>query len=201
MCSFWGRDFEVSPAVLLPRPETELVVSTALELPLSADAKVLDVGTGSGCIAVTLAVERPRWRVRAVDRSSAALRIARRNADRHEVKLPLWLGDLTTATAPPWDLVVANLPYVPTAEIDTLSVEVRHDPEAALDGGADGLDVVRGLLAELPRVLRVCGGAVLEIGEHQAEVVTEVAHAAGLAAARRIRDIGGVERVLVFELR
>jgi release factor glutamine methyltransferase len=201
VCSFWGRDFEVNPAVLVPRPETELAVSTALDLPLSADARVLDVGAGSGCIAVTLAAERPRWQVWAVDHSSAALRTARRNAERHGVTVPLWLGDLTAATSPPWDLIVANLPYVPTAELETLSVEVRHDPETALDGGKDGLDLVRRLLVDLPRLLRVCGGAVLEIGEHQAEAVTELAHAAGLAAARRIRDFGGVERVLVFQLR
>jgi release factor glutamine methyltransferase len=199
VCTFWGRDFEVSPAVLVPRPETEFVVSTALELPLSADARVLDVGTGSGCIAVTLAAERPRWRVWGVDRSPPTLQVARRNAGRHGATVGLWLGDLTAAASPPWDLVVANLPYVPTAVLDTLPVEVRHDPETALDGGVDGLDVVQRLLTDLPRILRVCGGAVLEIGEGQAGAVTELARAAGLAAARRIRDIGGVERVLVFQ--
>jgi release factor glutamine methyltransferase len=201
VCSFWGRDFEVSPAVLVPRPETELVVSTVLELPLSTDAKVLDVGTGSGCIAVTLAVERPRWRVWGVDRSLAALELARRNAVRHHVRAPFWLGDLTAATSPPWDLVVANLPYVPTAALDALPVEVRRDPKAALDGGVDGLDVVRNMLVDLPRILRVCGAAALEIGEGQADAVTELAHDAGLAAARRIRDLGDVERVLVVQRR
>ena len=201
ICPFWGRDFEVSPAVLVPRPETELVVSTALELPVSAEARVLDIGTGSGCIAVTLAAERPRWRVWGVDCSLAALQVAGRNVHRHGLAVPLWLGDLTAAASPPWDLVVANLPYVPTAALDTLPVEVRHDPKTALDGGADGLEVVRRLLADLPRILRVCGGAVLEIGENQGEAVSELARAAGLAAARRIRDIGGVERVLVFQPR
>lgn len=201
ICPFWGRDFEVSPAALVPRPETELMISTALELPLSAEARVLDVGTGSGCIAVTLAAERPRWRVWAVERSSASLQVARRNVNRHGITVPLWLGDLTAAVSPPWDLVVANLPYVPAADIDRLSVEVKRDPKEALDGGADGLDLVRRLLADLPRLLRPCGGAVLEIGEGQAEAVAKMAYAAGFAVARRIRDFGGVERVIVLQPR
>jgi release factor glutamine methyltransferase len=199
VCPFWGRDFEVGPAVLVPRPETELVVSSALELPLSAEARALDVGTGSGCIAVTLAAERPAWRVWAVDRSTASLLIARRNADRHGVTLPLWLGDLTAAVAPPWDLVVANLPYIPTGAIGKLPDELRYDPPHALDGGADGLDLVRRLLTDLPRLLRPCGGAVLEVGAKQAETVAEIAYASGFAVARRVRDIGGVERVIVLQ--
>ncbi len=89
ICPFWGRDFEVSPAVLVPRPETELIVETALELPLPREARVLDVGTGSGCIAMTLAAERPRWRVWAIDRSPTALLIARSNRERHGVAVPL----------------------------------------------------------------------------------------------------------------
>lgn len=200
-CEFFGRLFEVSPAVLVPRPETELVVQTALALQLSANARVLDVGTGSGCIAVTLAAERSRWRVWAVDGSSMALTIARRNADRHGVAVLQWLGDLTEATAPPWDLVVANLPYVPTDDIGRLPIEVRHDPHAALDGGADGLDLVRRLLNDMPRLLRPCGGVVLELGDDQANAVAEFADAAGFAVARRVRDIGGVERVIVLQLR
>ena len=200
-CPFWGRDFEVSPAVLVPRPETELIVATALDLPLQNEARVLDVGTGSGCIAMTLAAERPRWRLWAVDRSPAALEVAGRNRDRHGVAVPLFLGDLSSAVAPPWDLVVANLPYVPTVDVAGVPVEVRRDPPAALDGGDDGLVLVRRLLADLPRILRPCGGAVLEIGEGQAEAVSEVASGAGLAVARRVRDVGGVERVIVLQPR
>ena len=198
-CPFWGREFLVTPEVLVPRPETELLVQTALELPVSATARVLDVGTGSGCIAVSLAAERLRWRVCAVDRSLAALSVARRNIERHGVEVALILGDLASAAAPPWDLVVANLPYIPSADLGRLPEEVYHDPPSALDGGADGLDLVRALLADLPRLLRVCGGAVLEIGENQADAVATVAAGAGLAVARRVRDAGGCERVVVLQ--
>jgi release factor glutamine methyltransferase len=200
-CLFWGRDFLVTPEVLIPRPETELLVQTALELPLSETARVLDVGTGSGCIAVSLAAERPRWRVCAVDCSPVALQVARRNIERHGAEVELFLGDLVAAVAPPWDLVVANLPYIPSSDLGKLPEEVRHDPPAALDGGADGLDFVRALLTDLPRLLRVCGGAVLEIGENQADAVAAVASDAGLAVARRARDAGGVERVIVVQPR
>jgi release factor glutamine methyltransferase len=185
--------------VLVPRPETELVVEAALGLPISSTALVLDVGTGSGCLAVTLAADRPRWRVRAVDRSAAALAVARRNAARHGVDIPMFQGDLTAATAPPWDLVVANLPYVPSPALGGLPVEVRHDPRGALDGGADGLELVRRLTGDLRRLLRPCGGAVLELGEGQAEAVAAVARAAGLGVARRLRDAGGCERVIVVQ--
>jgi release factor glutamine methyltransferase len=200
-CPFLGRDFEVSPSTLVPRPETELLVDAALALPMSREARVLDIGTGSGCIALTLAAERPRWRVSAVDRSTAALAVARRNRDRLGVATALFCGDLATSVAPPWDLVVANLPYVPTDDIERLSLEVRFDPHASLDGGDDGLDLVRCLLYDLPRILRPCGGAVLEIGEGQADAVAEIASTAGLAVARRVRDVGDVERVIVLQVR
>ncbi len=201
LCPFWGRDFEVSPAVLVPRPETELMVQVALELPLPADARILDVGTGSGCLAVTLSCERPRWRVSAVDCSSAALEVARSNRDRHSAQVNFWLGDLTESTTPPWDLVVANLPYIPSEDLGRLPKEVRYDPPSALDGGADGLDLIRVLLGDLRRLLRPCGGAVLELGEDQADTVADRASDAGLAVARRLKDPGGCERVIVLQPR
>jgi release factor glutamine methyltransferase len=200
-CRFLGRDFAVSPAVLVPRPETELLVEVALELPLPPTARVLDVGTGSGCIAVTLAAERPGWRIAAVDASPAALEIARTNASSHRVEIAFHEGDLATGFEPPWDLVVANLPYIPTAALEDLPIEVGFDPTDALDGGADGLDLVRRLVADLPRLLRSCGGAVLELGEGQADRVAEIAAAAGLGVARRVRDAGGCERVIALQPR
>ena len=201
LCSFWGREFEVSSAVLVPRPETELIIEVALSLPLTSNARVLDVGTGSGCIATTLAVERPGWLVAAVDRKLPAAVVALGNMRRFGLDGRLWIGDLATAVGPPWDLIVANLPYVPTADISRLSPEVRRDPRSALDGGPDGLDLVRRLLADLPRLLRPCGGAVLEIGDQQAEGVADLAGESGLAVARRVRDVSGCERVIVLQTR
>ena len=170
-CSFWGRDFEVSPAVLVPRPETELVVAAALELPLPEEARMLDVGTGSGCLAVTLAAERPRWSVTATDRSLPALEMARRNALGHGVGVDLACGDLGSCLLGGYELVVANLPYIPSERLGALPLEVRHDPVLALDGGDDGLDLVRALVADLPRLLAPGGRAVLELGEDQADRV------------------------------
>lgn len=198
-CRFFGRDFQVSPDVLVPRPETELVVDTALSLALPRAARVVDVGTGSGCLAVTLSLERPAWRVVAVDTSVAALRVARRNARRTGASVAFAASDLATALAPGFDLVVANLPYIPTAELGGLPVEVRHDPVTALAGGADGLDLVRRLTDDLGRLARRCGGAILELGEHQADEVAAHAASRGLAVARRVRDVAGTERVLVLQ--
>jgi release factor glutamine methyltransferase len=198
-CTFFGREFLVTPAVLVPRPETELLVQTALELPMPNNAKVLDVGTGSGCIAASLAAERTGWQVFGADRSPAALSVARRNLAHHGLDVPLFLGDLATAVAPPWNLVVANLPYVPREQIDTLPLEVRSDPRAALDGGEGGLVLVAALVADLARLLRVCGGAILEIGENQADKVAAHARSSRLAVARRVRDVGGAERVIVLQ--
>jgi len=201
VCTFFDREILVSPEVLVPRPETELVVEVALELPVSREARVLDVGTGSGCLAVTMAAERPAWQVVAVDRSQASLEMAARNAARHHIRLLLHCGDLGEALFGGYDLVVANLPYVPSGSMGELPLEVQSDPALALDGGGDGLSLIRRLLADLPRLLKPCGGAVLELGEDQADAVTAAAEAHGLAVARRIRDIGGCERVIVLQRR
>jgi release factor glutamine methyltransferase len=200
-CTFWGREFEVGPDVLVPRPETELVIEVALQLPVAVGARVLDVGTGSGCIAVTLAAERPAWRVVAVDRSPPALSVASRNAARHRARVDLLCGDLADSLFGAFDLVVANLPYVPTEALGAVPPEVAEDPDMALDGGADGLRLVGRLLADLPRLLKPCGGAVLEIGDGQADPVVRLAEPGGLAVARRIRDVGGCDRVVVLQRR
>jgi release factor glutamine methyltransferase len=210
-CPFWGVELEVGPAVLVPRPETELLVQAVLDLPLPAglpaDAgadpataapRALDVGTGSGCILIALGRERPGWRLAGVDRSAAALAVARRNLRAAGVPALLWQGDLVAAARKRFDLVVANLPYIPSADLAGLPVEVRHDPALALDGGPDGLDLVRRLLGSLDQVLVGQGLAVLELGDDQADAVAQVAAAEGLEVIQRVRDLGGFERVVVL---
>jgi len=198
-CPFWGREFRVTPAVLIPRPETELLVARALSLPLPAAPRTLDVATGSGCVAVTLALELAGAVVVATDLSPAALAVARGNAARHGARVHLASADLADPVRGGWDLAVANLPYVPRDAIDGLTPEVRDwEPRAALDGGADGADLLRALVAELPRLLSPGGWALLELGPGQAGPLAGAASAAGLEEAGRVVDVGGVERVLAL---
>lgn len=161
---FFGRDFEVNPAVLIPRPETELLVEAVLEKS-TENARVLDVGAGSGCIAVTLACERPAWKVYATDISEQALAVAERNARRLETQVEFRLGDLTEPFAgEAFDVVVSNPPYVAERDRPTLSREVRREPETALFAGEDGLDVYRRLIPAAMRVLKPGGLLALELG-------------------------------------
>ncbi len=199
-CPFWGREFLVTPEVLVPRPETEFLVQEALALPLPPGAGVADVGTGSGCLAATLALERPGWRVRATDLSPAALGVARANVRRLGAAVALVLCDLAAALRGGLHLVLANLPYVPSAHLAGLPVEVRHDPGMALDGGADGLHLVRRLVADLPRLLRPGGVALLELGEGQAAEVEALAVRHGLRPLGRTRDAGGCDRVVRLDV-
>ncbi len=198
-CSFWGRTFRVTPDVLIPRPETELMVQAVLEAELPSRARVLDVGTGSGCLVITLATERVDWRLVGIDRSIEALQVARLNGAEHGVDV-VWLwSDLMSSCAPAFDLVTANLPYVPTGWLPTLGEEISREPVLALDGGDDGLDLVRRLIEDLPRVLTPGGLCLLELAEDQADAVEELAVGHGLSPAGRRRDIGGCDRVVILE--
>lgn len=205
---FYGRAFLVTPAVLIPRPETELLVELALAYLRAAGRPAgwaADVGTGSGAIAVTLAAECPGLRVLATDRSPAALAVARANAAHHGVtdRVALVATDLLLGVRGPFALVAANLPYVPSAVIDTLMPEVaRYEPRAALDGGPDGLELNRRLLAQAAARLARPGLLLLELDEGQGELLR--------AEARRwlpdadvavVRDLAGHERVLRVERR
>ena len=201
---FWGLDFEITPAVLVPRPESELLVETALARLGDRAARwaVADVGTGSGCLAVALARELPRARVTATDIGPEALAAARRNAARHgaEDRVAFHRADLLDGLPGPYDLIVSNPPYVPDAVIDTLTPEVsRHEPAAALRGGPDGLTTVRRLVAAAADRLRPGGWLVLEIGAGQSGDAAVIARRAGMRVIDVRPDLQGIPRAVVMQ--
>ncbi|MGI5860792.1 MAG: peptide chain release factor N(5)-glutamine methyltransferase [Myxococcales bacterium] len=196
---FYGRPFQVDPRVLIPRPETEHLVDAALER-LAEDARgpVLDLCTGSGAVAVSLAAEREALEVVATDISEAALEVAALNARALGVegRVELLRGDLYEPVAGrTFEMIVANPPYVRSGEIDGLSREVRREPRGALDGGPDGLDVVRRIAAQAPGALRPGGWLLLEIGAEQGEATRAILEAAGLVDAQVRKDLAGLDRI------
>jgi len=202
--AFWGRDFLVNPDVLIPRPETELLVEAALGLLSGVAAPVVvDVGTGSGCIALTLAAERPDAEVWGVDISHAALEVARANARRLllEGRVSFHQGDLMTPVshlAGSVHLVVSNPPYVPADQFDSLMPEVRdYDPRLALVPTPDASDLYRRLAAGARRLLRPGGVLAVEIGLGMAEEVRAVTEGEGFRVERAILDLQRIPRVLV----
>jgi release factor glutamine methyltransferase len=205
---FWGLDFIVSPAVLIPRPETELIVEAALErLPDPARAwRIADIGTGSGCIAVALASERRAAILTATDISDAALEIARQNAVRHGLasRIAFVRTSFLDDAVGPFDLIVANPPYVPASARATLAPDVRDfEPDTALFGhGADGLDEIRAILAQAATRLAPGGWLLMEFGYGQGAAVSEAAAAVrGLAVETILKDLQGHERTLVASAR
>lgn len=195
---FRGLRLHVTPDVLVPRPETELLVEWALEL-MPAPRLAVDVGTGSGCIACSMAAERPRARVLAIDCSPAAAAVARANVEELGLgaRVAVVTGDLLSpVAAASADLIVANLPYIPSGMLPTLSPEVaRHEPRTALDGGADGLSVVRRLITTAGVALVIGGALVLETaGATQAPTVVELMRSAGFTGVATRPDLLGVER-------
>jgi len=203
---FHGLPFAVSPAVLVPRPETELLVETAASWIAARGGRglrLLDVGTGSGCIAVTLAKLFPACEVTALDCSPAALAVAEGNARRHGVAVRFLASDLFSAVADEtFDLIASNPPYIPSAECDTLSPTVRdHEPRLALDGGRDGLDVISRLAAGARQRLHLPGALVLEIGDGQAESVLACLKRLPTPPAARVRcDFAGIPRIVLAEM-
>ncbi len=194
---FWGRTFAVSPAVLIPRPDTETLVERALAIVQEDQApRVLDLCTGSGCIAVTIAAERPNAVVHATDISPEALAIAARNAASHEVQVRFHAGDLY-ADAPEAALITANPPYIRHDELATLEADVaEHEPHLALDGGEDGLVLVRRVLGGLDAHLTMGGTLLMEVGAGQAGSVANLFRDAGLCDVQTHSDLGGIERVV-----
>lgn len=194
---FCGRIFAVDPRALIPRPETEELVEWLLKLELPLNARCLDVGVGSGAIAVTIAAERPGYEVTGTDVSPLALALAGENAKRLGAPVRLVEGDLLAAVTGLFDLIVANLPYVATAELPTLAREVQHDPVLALDGGSDGLRLVARCIAQARDRLAPSGYVGLEIGQGQAQAVERLMQEAGFCEIRVERDAQGVERFII----
>ncbi len=200
---FYGLEFAVGPGVLVPRPETELLVEWVLEqFPQDTSAHIADVGTGSGCIAVAIAKHRPNIRVDAIDVSSAALEQARANAIRHDVaeRIHFRHADLFGNVAPGtvYDAVVSNPPYIPESERPQLAPEVAaFEPSAALFGPeSDGLGLYRRLAMEAPRFLHPAASIAVEVGAGQAPAVEAILAASGWTAPDRIPDLAGIERVV-----
>jgi release factor glutamine methyltransferase len=202
---FWGLVFEVTPAVLIPRPETETIVEALLvRRPDRGSAvSIADVCTGSGCLAIVLAAEYPQGRVVATDVSSAALEVARRNASRHAVveRVRLVTSDLLDAAAGPFDIVVANPPYVPEADRATLQPEVRdYEPPVALFAGTDGLRVIERLLPQAADRMVRGGLLVFEFGFGQDRAVAALVSATpGLELLELKADLQGVPRIAIVD--
>jgi release factor glutamine methyltransferase len=223
---FWSLDLAVDPRVLIPRPDTETAVELVLDLlrppraqpterDLTEDStedatattatavqppplRIADIGTGSGAIALALKRELPHAEVIAVDVSPDALTVARGNADKLGLMIDFVSGSLAAPLAgrAPFDVIVANLPYIPRTEIAGLAPEVQTEPRLALDGGPDGLDLVRQLVLQAGALLRPGGRLVLEIGQGQAAATAALCRAAGFATVGTRRDLDGIERVV-----
>lgn len=199
---FFGRSFKVGPAVLVPRPETELLVELALEkLPADKAARVLDLGTGSGCIAITLALERPGCGVIAVDYSAAALAVAKQNAVHLGAKLGFYQGNWYQALPQDigrFDLIVSNPPYV--AEGDPHLTALAHEPASALASGADGLDDIRVIMQGAAAWLKPGGWLMFEHGWDQGEACLRLLMQAGFCDVETRADLAGIGRVSLGKL-
>ncbi len=197
---FFGLNFKITPDVLIPRPETELLVEEALgktQEPKTQNPKIADVGTGSGIIAVTLAVKLPHARIVAADVSAAALEVARANAVAHGVaeRVQFIRGDLLEGVGRV-NLICANVPYIPTAELESLPV-AKHEPTLALDGGPDGLRVIERLLATAGDHLLPGGALLAEIAATQGEAAATLArHYFPSAQVEVHKDLAGLDRLL-----
>jgi len=199
---FWKLDLEVAPHTLIPRPDTELLVEAALELQAATPAKVLDLGTGTGAIALALAHDRPAWQVTAVDRVDEAVALAERNRQRLglgnvQVLASHWFGALAGQR---FDLIISNPPYIAAADPHLAAGDVRFEPSSALVAGTDGLDDLRLIVDQAPEHLLPGGRLLLEHGYDQAEAVRRLMTERGFAEVESRRDLGGHERITLGRL-
>jgi release factor glutamine methyltransferase len=196
---FMGLSFKVDHRALIPRPETEVLVEEVIKrLKDREPGAILDVGTGCGAIAISLARYLAGWRFLGTDISSEAIELARENAEQLNVVVEFKLGDLFEPVAGMrFDCVVSNPPYIPHGEFPNLQPEIGYEPKVALDGGEDGLDVIRRLVFEAPEYLRPDGMMAFEIGFGQVEQVGELIRSAGYTDMEIIKDHSGIDRVVI----
>ncbi|MFU8831774.1 MAG: peptide chain release factor N(5)-glutamine methyltransferase [Wenzhouxiangella sp.] len=194
---FYGREFQVSPAVLIPRPETEHLVEFALGLGLSDTTRVADIGTGSGCIILTLAAERPGWECCGTDVSTDALAVASRNRKHLGLeRVKLVRGDaLEPLAGQTFDLIVSNPPYIGADDPHLQQGDLRHEPEIALATNGDGLEVIKRLITGAPALLAPGGWLAVEHGYDQADQVRKLFTQTGYPEIHQIRDLAGIERI------
>jgi release factor glutamine methyltransferase len=200
---FFKLDFLVTPDVLIPRPETELIVEAVLELfPRGAEFTFADVGTGSGCLAISILYERPQAHATAIDKSESALHVAEDNALRHHVidRMRSVQADLFSglSAAEVFDVIVSNPPYIPDGELSGLQREVQREPRAALAGGPDGLDVIRRLLKEAPQHLRAGGYLIFEFGINQDQAISEIVAGDVWDLIEIRRDLQKIPRIMLL---
>lgn len=200
--NFMGLEMEVTPAVLIPRPETELLAQEALNIMGHERGVLLDIGTGSGCLAVTLAQKLSQIEVFASDVSLQALKVARRNAERHNVqsKIRFFHSDLYRELGPEYkghfDMIVSNPPYISTQEMTQLETDVIYEPELALHGGKDGMDVIRLLIQNAGLYLKTTGTLLVEIGSTQGAAVSRLFEQAGFSDVFIIKDFNQHDRIV-----
>lgn len=204
---FCGLDFEINSNVLIPRPDTEVVVQAALRhLKKFASPRVLDLCCGSGCIGLTVAVARPDASVVLADIDRRALMVCKRNAMRHKIKTGAACVEADALAPPPkqlgsFDMIICNPPYIPTEEINGLDGSVKDfEPHIALDGGADGLDFFRSVGAQWRQALRPGGMLVFECGQGQSGSITDTVSGMGLTHVESVEDTLGIERAIVFQI-
>jgi len=202
LAGFWTLELEVGPQTLIPRPDSETLIEAALEAGI-APRRILDLGTGTGCLLLAALSEFPEARGVGLDLRPEAAALAARNARRNglEARAGFLVGDWATALHGRFDLILSNPPYIESAVIPDLMPEIRiHEPASALDGGPDGLEAYRVIVAELSRLLAPGGRAVLELGQGQDVAVSALARANGLEVAGLRHDLGGIGRALILKL-